>query len=187
MPEFPPPTVPSVGDYPDRIGIDWTRYVVPGWFIHSTTGLQVVAGRIYYIPIFVVQTTTFIRIGIYVSSLLAGSADLRIFAWDNGVPGALILSAGTVDTGSTGFKELTISQELTRGYYFLAVRCTSACSLLGPNTINPVVPPVPGFETFGSVSASMVILSVLAAYADPAPTPSSSHPVNYAFVSLREN
>ncbi|GAI93500.1 unnamed protein product, partial [marine sediment metagenome] len=112
-------------DYPKKLKPDVVRWVVPGWYSNAYYSVAVTPGRIYYTPIFVVETTTYIRIAIDVDTEVAGSADLRIFAWENGLPGALILSAGTVDTTEDGKKEITIAQELTRGYYFLAIRCSA--------------------------------------------------------------
>lgn len=63
------------------------------------------------------------RLGVEVGATGAGSAiRLGIFSADaDGFPGALLLDAGTVDTsGSTGFKEISISQAVTAGTYWLS-------------------------------------------------------------------
>ena len=55
---------------------------------------------------------------------VAGSAGsvIRIGAYNdsNGIPGSLIFDAGTVDSTSTGFKEITTSQTLPVGRFWLA-------------------------------------------------------------------
>jgi len=175
-------------DYPMKLKPDLTRWVMPGWYSQGYITVAAYAGNIYYLPIFVSETTTYIAIGINVATAKAGTADLRIFNWSDGVPGSLVLNAGTVDTGTTGVKEINISQQLARGYYFLAVRCSGSPSLRGLDKAKPVAPPVSGINTVTTYpDAPNVILIVSAAYADPAPAPTAINTVYYAFVHLREN
>ena len=175
------PTTP-----PQKLKPNLTRWVMPGWYAASTCATAPTVGRIYYQPIFVEEMTTYIRIGVDVSLAAAGTADLRIFNWADGVPGALVLSAGTVDTGATGLKEITISQQLTRKYYFLAVRCTAACNLIGIPTTSALRTPVSGLQVTNTAPGGQ-ILYVDAAYADPAPAPTGVLGVGFALVRLREN
>lgn len=180
-------TIPAEpADHPMKLKPNLTRWVIPGWGVQGGTTLSLDANKIHYIPIFVSETTTYTRIGIIVDTLSAGTADLRIFNWDNGVPGSLVLSAGTVDTGTTGNKEITISQELTRGYYFLAARFTGTPILKAPNAAS-ASPPVLGFRTRQLESPNYVCLTVIAAYDDPAPAPTGGGGAVTAVVQLREN
>lgn len=174
-------------DYPMKLKPNIARYVLPGWYADGAGLVNAVAGRIYYIPIFVTETTTYIRICIAVSVGAAGTADLRIFNWDNGLPGSLLLSAGAVDTTAAGFKEIVIAQQLTRGYYFLAIRCTATPKMYSPNPANSCAPPVPGIKTNEYPNPDTVLPYVSAAYADPAPAPTGMRTIDYAFVFLREN
>lgn len=73
-------------------------------------------------PFVVGSTETFDRIGINVTTAGATGSVIRlgIRQVDNdGLPGDLVLDAGTVDATSTGFKEITISQALDPGGYWL--------------------------------------------------------------------
>lgn len=176
----------GAADFPEKVKPNVTRWVIPGWYVGSGTSFAATANRIYYIPIFVEETTTYIRIAVKVSTSDAGSADLRIFNWVNGLPDSLVLSAGTVNTGSTGVKEITISQELTRGYYFLAVRYSGAPSLSSALSAN-AVPPVAGIVSTANPVPIRVILAVDAAYADPAPTPTLVDDSRWCWIVLREN
>jgi hypothetical protein len=176
----------GAADYPRKLKPNLTRYVMPGWYAAATALTTVTAGRIYYAPIFVTEQTTYDRICVYVNTAASGTADLRVFAWNNGVPGSLILSAGTVDTSTTGPKELSINLTLERGYYFLAVRCSGSPALYGPSTSFSVVPPVPGFYIPGDACPLRVILYADAEYSDPAPAPTGALTFSYAVVSLRE-
>ena len=179
----------AIRDFPKKLkpAVVPGRYVIPGYQATDRIAALVTAGRIYYIPIFVTETTTYIRIGVYVETALAGTADLRIFAWDNGVPGKLILSAGTVDTSTTGGKEITISQTLSRGYYFLAFRCTSACQLYGLKGESSVVVPAAGLRTTTYPNPRYCVPFVTAAYADPAPAPDAASIIEAGCVFLRES
>jgi hypothetical protein len=71
-----------------------------------------------YFPVSV--TTTFDRIGIEVTAAIASSTvRLGIFRCVGGVPTTRVLDAGTIDSSTTGAKEITISQSLTPGLYIL--------------------------------------------------------------------
>ena len=172
--------VPTL-DYPMKLKPNITRYVIPGWYTYGSTTSVPGVGVICYEPIFVMETTTYDRIGIEVTAAVAGTADLRIFNCVNGLPTSLVLSAGTVDTGTTGSKEIIISQELSRGYYFLAIRCSANPTLRAPSNASP---PVAGISTTATPMATNRILTVTAAFADPAPTPTNVGMYNYTF--LRE-
>lgn len=172
--------------FPQQLSPIGTSWTTPGWYSHATIYSLITAGRIYYIPIFVTKTITFIRIGIYVDTGSAGTCDLRVFSWLNGLPNSLILNAGTVNTAATGYKEITISLTLTRGYYFLAARFTGTPTVSGPSTASAVFPPVPGFISAGTGYNPSVIFLSTAPYFDPALTPSSLTTANFACVSLRE-
>jgi len=173
-------------DYPMKLKPALTRYVLPGWYASAFTIFSPTIGRIYYTPIFVTETTTFDRIAIYVNTFSAGTADLRIFNWTAGLPSSLLLNAGSVDTGTTGAKEIVIAQQLTRGYYFLAVRLTAAPLLRSLDKDYAVAPPVPGLHTTAEPRPDSIILYADAPYADPAPPPTAITNPNYASVFLRE-
>jgi hypothetical protein len=176
----------GAADYPRKLKPSLLRYVIPGWYVYAVGNYQVTAGRIYYIPIFVTEVTTYDLISIYVVTGASGTADLRVFAWGNGVPGSQILSAGTVDTSSTGPKGISINLTLNRGYYFLAFRCTANPTLYGPNEAYAVKPPVPGFDYYPYPSPICVVLYADAQYSDPAPDPTGAVSAAYAMVYLRE-
>lgn len=67
-------------------------------------------------------TTTFTRIGLEVTTAAASNVFRLGIRNDNGngYPGALVLDAGTIDASTTGFKEITISQILTPGRYWVS-------------------------------------------------------------------
>lgn len=82
------------------------------------------ANKILFAPFYVPKATTFDRIGINVAAAVAGGeARLGIYeAGAGGLPGALVLDAGTVACTSTGGKEIVISQALSADtLYWLAV------------------------------------------------------------------
>jgi hypothetical protein len=78
--------------------------------------------RLGYVPFHVWETVTFDRIGIEVVTGQA-STTIRLGIYETGTdgrPSALLLDAGTVDSSTSGVKEITISEELTPGLYWLA-------------------------------------------------------------------
>ena len=160
------------------------RWVMPGWFIYTTSTFLTTAARIYYTPIYVSETTTYIRIGLEVTTGVAGTADLRIFNWTNGLPSSLVLSAGTVDTTAAALVEIVIAQQLTRGYYFLAYRCSAAPTL---RVVVGCSAPCSSLNLTGSPTTSQITMYVDAAYADPAPAPTNTLGTGTQAVMLREN
>lgn len=79
--------------------------------------------RIYYTPIFVDSTTSFDRLAMRTGTTFSGTSTVRlgIFANSDGLPSTLILDAGTVTaTAATTIYQITISQSLDTGFYWLA-------------------------------------------------------------------
>jgi hypothetical protein len=81
------------------------------------------ANNLRALPFATGKVITLDRIGINVTTLSAGNVRLGIYADDgNGYPGSLVLDAGAQSTGTTGVKELTISQALAANtLYWLAI------------------------------------------------------------------
>lgn len=71
--------------------------------------------------------TTFDRIGFHVTTAAAVTTiRLGIYGTTSGLPDALVLDAGTIDSSTTGGKEITISQALPAGLYWLAALVNGA-------------------------------------------------------------
>jgi hypothetical protein len=71
--------------------------------------------------------TTFDRIGFHVTTAAASTTiRLGIYGTTAGLPDALVLDAGTIDSSTTGGKEITISQALPAGVYWLAALVNGA-------------------------------------------------------------
>jgi hypothetical protein len=112
-------------------------------------------GSIVFVPMMLAVGRTADRIGIEVT--IAGTAAtsvhrLGIWADSSGVPGTLLVDAGTVATDSTGLKEATISQALAANtlYWLGAVQqgapgtnaTLRVCATFGPHMTdsNPAAP-----------------------------------------------
>lgn len=99
-----------------------------GYGYSSTSSTVVlVANRIYFIPFVCGKSTTFTRLGVEVTTAIAGAtAKLGIYKLIDGVPDELALDAGTVDAASNGLKELVINALLEKGFYCLVVKPSHA-------------------------------------------------------------
>jgi hypothetical protein len=79
--------------------------------------------RTYYEPIYISATTSIDRLAIQTASTFSGNATVRLGIYNetNGLPSTLLLDAGTVapNAASTNY-EITISQSLSPGFYFVA-------------------------------------------------------------------
>lgn len=121
-------------------------------------------------PIFIKAAHTFTGIGVAVGVAASAGGVLRLGIYDDdgfGLPGALILDAGTVVADSTGNKTATISQALTAGVKWLvcvaqvagtpqiaANAAESSFLALGVSAANcPVV--IVGYYASGAVSGAL--------------------------------
>ncbi len=147
-----------------------TRYSMPGWSINTGVDYSYTAGVIYYTPIYVSRTSTFVRAAIKVSNIAAlTSADIRIFNWNDGIPTTQAANLGIFDCTSLGIKENIINTTLNQGFYFIAVRCDS-----GNPTLHCLSPDTPSPATYISATAfgsSGSSIKVTSSYTDPAPLP----------------
>jgi hypothetical protein len=174
----------SVLDILRKNAVTGSKYYVPGWYIEGLISDTVTANRIIYQPVYVHDDTTFNRIGIYVATASAGTCDLRIFEWHNGLPRNQILSAGTVDTGTTGWKEIAINQLLNRGWYFVSSRFTGTPNCYLPDTGVAVTPASQAYSSSGGVAPRLTNPYYDGAYADPASSFSGAMHCYYSPVRL---
>lgn len=93
--------------------------------ITSFTATSVLTtGKLYAIPFFVGSTTTFTKMGIFITGGVASShVELGVYTNTNGLPDALLLDAGQVSSAtSSTFATITgLSLQLTPGWYWLAM------------------------------------------------------------------
>jgi hypothetical protein len=90
------------------------------------------ADKTSYTPIYIPVSTTFDRIAMRTSATFVGSAVCRLGIYNNSSsdqPSTVLLDAGTVSpTAATTNYEITISQTLSQGWYWLAINCQTAAS-----------------------------------------------------------
>ena len=90
----------------------------------STATVTVNNNRVYYTPIYIPETTSLDRIAIRTTATFLGSATVRLGIFNNtsGQPSTVVLDAGTVTaTAASTVYEITISQSLSTGFYWLAM------------------------------------------------------------------
>lgn len=89
-----------------------------------------VANNIYVCPIYLASAATLDRIGLQVAVASAAGALARLGIYAAGAhdlpTGDLLLNAGTIPIDVTGFQEITISQALSAGVYYLAAQFSTA-------------------------------------------------------------
>lgn len=179
---------PSPGDYASQFPPQISgRYQTPPVTTAALNTLTIVANRLYLVPFSVGRTTTFDRIAIEVTTLSAGNARLGIYGPFTGsfasIP--LVTDAGTVSTGTTGVKTITINQALTPGWYFLAAVYDAT----------PIVRAFTGTSNLSMVGAANLSgsnIDTVCYYAftyGALPSPSTTAPTfnaqNIMFISLR--
>lgn len=101
------------------------------------------SGTMYFVPLIVEPGQTYTRIGAEVISVVAASTmRMGLYAADSstGGPGTLIVDAGTIDTATSGTKEITISETLDDVRYFIGGVSDAAISVRGShNLILPAI------------------------------------------------
>ena len=95
------------------------EYIVFGG---ATVNTAQVEGRLIFTPYWAPKAFSISRIALNIGSAGSAGSVVRIGAYndDNGMPGSLIFDAGTVDSTSTGAKEITTTQTLPAGRFWLA-------------------------------------------------------------------
>jgi hypothetical protein len=86
----------------------------------GTANSAVAANTLYMMPVMVPFDFTATALSIRVTALAAGTVRMGIYADNNGVPGMLVLDAGTISTSAATLREIAISQPLLSGAYWLA-------------------------------------------------------------------
>lgn len=107
-------------------GIRTTNYYLAATVLPSAAVSTISANSIYYQPISI--TGTINRIGIEVTTGVAGAARLGLYTNSGGIPGTLILDCGTVDVTSIALVEATIADTVFRGEWIWM----AAVSNVGP-------------------------------------------------------
>jgi hypothetical protein len=116
----------SGSGYAGANGIGSVVPMVSGYYYRpagSNSSVSPAEDRVGFLPLFVPTTTTFDRMAIRTGGTFSGSGVVRlgIYSDSNGVPGSLVLDAGTVATSAASTTyEITISQTVAPGLYWLA-------------------------------------------------------------------
>ena len=151
-------------------------YRAPG--SQGSTGSAGVVNRVSYSPFYVSYQQTFDRIGMYLGTITSGTFTVRIGIYNdlNSKPDTVLLDAGTVSATTASFQEITISQTLSVGWYWLAYTFET----IGTGTFNYVnyllsdkLTPTSNTFTYGNQSGYLQT-GVSGAFATAAPTGSSS-------------
>lgn len=175
---------PSIISPPGHLKPAITRYILPGWtIVRVDTNVTLIDNTIYYIPFFVTDVTTYTEIVLFLfqNGSAGNLADLDIFEWNNGVPGALLYSIGTIATDATIgtlYKPKAINVTLNRGFYFMGI--TNNNIGVSPifrslNNAFPFVSPVVGMANSAASSTTnftnAIVMTAPGPLADPAPAP----------------
>ena len=115
----------SVSSVPDTPGLISGTIVTA--YQSNATSVILTANRLYLFPLKITHSGSFNKIGIgSITPVGLDNARLGIYENNNGVPGTLLLDAGAISTGATGDREITISQSLSPGWYWLAMVADAA-------------------------------------------------------------
>lgn len=104
------------------------RYYTPfGSNYNGSCGSAIYSGKIVLIPFFCQYTTTFTAMSAHVNTLIAAkTVRLGIYNDNNGVPGSLLIDAGTFSFASVGQKDVSMSQQLQGNTWYWLAALTDA-------------------------------------------------------------
>jgi hypothetical protein len=135
----------------------------------GVTTAALTANRRFFVPVYVSETRTFTEIAVVVTVAAASSSirlGIRNCNQATGQPTTLILDAGTVDSSTTGLKQITgLSQSLSPGWYILEITSNGAPTIgaysapdaifgteISAGGVNPI-PTLFRDTTFGALSS----------------------------------
>ena len=99
--------------------------VLPGWSFSEISKAvnMVVKGYTKYIPIYITEGAIFQAVGATITTAMADSyMNVAIYNSDENLsPSTMYKNIGTIETITTGYKEIVGDIELCPGYYFLAI------------------------------------------------------------------
>lgn len=109
------------------------QYVVNATYVNQRNYYYLTANTLHFVPIIINRKQTFTRIGMRSGSNFSSADTYRLGIYrdsiNGGKPGRLVLDAGTVTTAASNASyEVTISQALSAGVYWLAAVSASANS-----------------------------------------------------------
>lgn len=97
-----------------------------------------------WVPLWVPQATAIDRIGLEITTAAPSARTVTLLIYANDPltdgPGALWFNAGTIDpTGTAGVREITISETLTRGLWWLSFHTTDQIYYRGRVGLDPTI------------------------------------------------
>jgi len=131
-----------------------------------------IADRIYAIPFIVMIAEAFDRISVNVSTAGSAGSKARLGIYYNDVakPGARLLDAGEIDVDSTGVKEITITQTLQPGLYWLVLIAQANISVYCPLVMAQLIG-TGSVSVAASGNGAYITTQAYGALPDPHPTP----------------
>ena len=130
------------------------------------------ANSMYMTPFMTSVTKTYTRIGARVSSAAASSTvrfGIYTTSSTTGLPSALLGDYGTIDTSSTGDKEITISETLTAGvlYWICGVSTHATTKFYG---VDAVTAGLYGVQSSSQVGSNYYLMGTDSSYNTALPT-----------------
>lgn len=115
-------------------GIRTNNYYLSASVLPSAAVATISANSIYYQPISIAGTVN--RIGVEVTTGVAGAARLGLYTNSGGIPGTLILDCGTVDVTSNALVEATIADTVLRGEWIWMAVVSNVAPAFRCGTVN---------------------------------------------------
>lgn len=100
---------------------------------NNTASVAILADEVWCVPFLIAESSSWDTFAYRVTTAMAATKSLRIgiYNLNDGFPGTVLATLGTVVSDATGIKTLSITQTLASGYYFMGVQAEANVSLRG--------------------------------------------------------
>ncbi len=109
--------------------------IITGW--GSLVATQMVANRLYGVPVAIAQNAAFNQIGVEVTTAATG-ATIQVGLYTigaDGLPTQLVQALGTIDASATGWRPVTIAITIARGNYWIGFASNATININAPLTV----------------------------------------------------
>lgn len=123
-------------------------------FINTSSNKASSFDRTYTIPFYIQEDTTIDRVAFQVQVAGTSGRSNRLGIYNNvgGYPTTVLATLGTVLTDTTGVKELTVSQPLTKGFYHIGIQSDAVVTFFGVNGATTMFPYLPLGTSFATTN-----------------------------------
>ncbi len=117
-----------------------------------TSNVAVTANRLYMLPVIIPYDISIVAMGVRITTGASGNVRLGLYQDNQGHPGTLLYEGVPISTSATGLSEVSLSQSLSAGVYWLAAVFNAAPTVnshtgaaMGRDSLSATSAPISGY------------------------------------------